>query len=837
MIDQSALERAIRRNDSTAVAQLYRGAGEADRKATRPLLAALRKEQAEYWRTGRWPGRPFADFALDTAMLATAPSAEGAARVLRWGDHPGRLDVILDREVSWLPALVALLTRVAMSAESGREEVPWEVVDALLARCGLTHLDTPDYALNLLRRQDPRLDAQAQLAVDAALPGILLRALESDRMHDAVVSEWLNAAAKGQERRWAVIAADWAARGVLDRDELHRRLVAALVRGGMQPHLRAVLWILEELVATPAEVEGLLREYLALLDSRQAFVAVHALRAVRRLDAAVPLEAATVVDACVRLLARADASLPQSALTWLGALSRRAPSSADAIARAAAVGLGHPKRAVQEKTLALLTGLGPLGDAAASDVAWALEGVDATVRGADPATVVGRLPELPIAAPVLPLEPIGSPDELVDLVRRVTTIGFEFGDEERLVAGFAAYGSWLQGASRAEVLTERDWLPDLLEELRGGLAETSRGVVSTLKRLAPRHRADARAMVVRAREVATALRAGKATALVAFPRDASGILDPDRLLQNLARAAAENRSIPRVDLEAAWLRLPLGLGDDYRERVAALDGPDAQWLAGELAAGALPAPALRHLYRDHNRRGSYHRFTGEWPGVAGRGGALLRRIGRLDGVTQYVGGEESSTVTLTPTQRELLSAHHLRELSGWEGRGVLVQPLTLLPHQQGAVGQVTHVTLAAGAAQEDAATRAATLDATLGLLAAGDLEGEAAGPHWAELLTSGEYRLTRWTRHLRDVAGSSLAGARYTWGVQRHVLATLLPADTSGRAGVADLVGLAAEAALVTGATGSISGLDEVADRTGRSRIVTEARRLRSVLRGGRPDA
>ena len=104
-------------------------------------------------------------------------------------------------------------------------------------------------------------------------------------------------------------------------------------------------------------------------------------------------------------------------------------------------------------------------------------------------------------------------------------------------------------------------------------------------------------------------------------------------------------------------------------------------------------------------------------------------------------------------------------------------------------------------------------------------------------MTSGEYRLTRWTRHLRDVAGSSLAGARYTWGVQRHVLATLLPADTSGRAGVADLVGLAAEAALVTGATGSISGLDEVADRTGRSRIVTEARRLRSVLRGGRPDA
>lgn len=52
-----------------------------------------------------------------------------------------------------------------------------------------------------------------------------------------------------------------------------------------------------------------------------------------------------------------------------------------------------------------------------------------------------------------------------------------------------------------------------------------------------------------------------------------------------------------------------------------------------------------------------------------------------------------------------------------------------------------------------------------------------------------------------------------------------------------DLVALAAECAERTGAGDAVAGLDEVADRRGSSRLVTQARRLRTALRvaGSRP--
>jgi hypothetical protein len=68
--------------------------------------------------------------------------------------------------------------------------------------------------------------------------------------------------------------------------------------------------------------------------------------------------------------------------------------------------------------------------------------------------------------------------------------------------------------------------------------------------------------------------------------------------------------------------------------------------------------------------------------------------------------------------------------------------------------------------------------------------------------------------------------------VLRQALDAGLPHGLADRSGIADLVGLAADAALAVGARGQVQGLAEIAERTGKARIVTEAKRLSGTLRG-----
>ena len=187
--------------------------------------------------------------------------------------------------------------------------------------------------------------------------------------------------------------------------------------------------------------------------------------------------------------------------------------------------------------------------------------------------------------------------------------------------------------------------------------------------------------------------------------------------------------------------------------------------------------------------------------------------------------------TLLPTLREALALHDLKALEWWRGTVNQTAPLIAFPHQQGALGPASHLALADAATADHTQLRAAATDATLGLLATGALDGVAAGPAWALAAPLPSYKLGRWASHLRDVAASSVAGSRYVWDLLRQVLPVLFEA-TRVRPGAADLVGIAAEAALVVGAKESVPGLDAVADRSGSARLTIEARRLRTVLSG-----
>lgn len=814
MIDLRALERAIRKDRAAEVGRLYLGSPEDERKATRPLIRELERESSR----PSVPGlRLVGVRALSMARLATTPSAEGAARELRGVVVPEQIEVVLDRSVRWKRRLTELLTE-ATADNAGL--VPWALVDPLLAQLGIRHLDTPGYAVHWLSRQDPGLDADAQFVVDPALPTLLLAAFDSARLQDATPQRFTVDRERWDERRWAELAAQWAREGRLDADELHRAILACLIRGGTQPHLRAALTFLEELAPAPEAIGARAAEYLALLESRQAFVARHGLTALRAADERGLLDTGTVLTASEIALARADTGIPQAALTWLKETAGRSPEVAAEVARAASVGLTHPKRAVQEKALALVRAL-PGGEEHA-EVVWAMDAVSPTISGAAAASA---LPERPPAPMPPPLSRVESSDELVDLARRMTRVGPGFGDDERLLDGVARFGGSLTQAQRDALVarTETGYRPKVLD----ALAATRRGSLLTRLLGASTPRGDDSPDGLRAREVAQGLRAG--APMVSFPRDCSGMIDPDRLLDDLRRARRASRAVPPLDLEAAWLRLPLDLDEDFVVRVEGVGSASSRWLANELRRGPLAPPAFDLVPDDSAPPYRALTAVGVWSGAEGRGGDLLRvLVPRATGRQRLpMSGEYP---TLLPAQREAAVALDLPWLV-W-GAGVRLPPPTLYPFHQGRVGTVTHLALLETVRSEHAPMRASATDAALGLLATDAVGGASAAPVWTRAVTMPSYKLGRLAAHLEDVRGSSIAGARYAWELLRRVLPALFEVNPV-RQGTVDLVGIAAEAALVVGASGAVSGLDAIADRPGKTRLAVEARRLRTVLSGG----
>lgn len=822
MIDLDALEAAVRQNRPMEIAGLFEHATEAERRQSRMLLRALEAEERSWWEDWK-PGRllrdnPVQRGALDAFRLATTPSPEGAARILRESRFNGEVPaeqapIILARQVRWKPALLDLLTTAVRDSSQGRSETPWHVVDALLEQSGLVHLETPGYALEYLRRHSSEGDPDAMLALDPALPALLLRAVESSRLDDASREDFAKRPGERGEDRWAKIAAAWSRSGHLDRAELHRALLHALVRGGVQPHLRAVLRFLDELSPTSAEIQGLQREYLALIESDFSAVATHAMAALRAADKAAPLGSPTVVEACERALTRAEAATGTAALAWLKVLLKRDPSSAADVARAVERGLVHPRRTVQAK---------------AAELAFA---VPAVPGGSDGSTIdaSSSLPDLPPLPPCPPLEAPESLDALMHVLRR----SYHFADEERSILGFARFSGEMSQEQRDE-LTELGRAFRVAEGLSAGFRRRP-GLLHGLRDFVKGAPPAADLVASRAREVGMASGGRAAVTLLAVPRDLSGLVDPEAVLEGLQRLRRDRQAALPLDLEAAWLRLPTSAYDgDFATQVDRIGGRDAAWLAAELRRGPVPTPGLG-VHETPTRHGDPDvGAIGAWPEATGRGGALMMRLADLVAglITNSPNLEEAPEVALTPAHRDVIAAHSLRYVYALYGYGGIVEHLALLPHQEGRLGPPSHTMIALSANAEKAPLRAAALDSTLGLLATGALDGKEDGQAWAFLQHRNDVKLGRWTAHLTEVAQSSWAGSRYAWEVLRQVLDVGLPGELPNRSGVADLVALAADVAATVGGKGRIDGLTEVAERPGKSRIVTEAKRLQSVLAG-----
>jgi hypothetical protein len=343
---------------------------------------------------------------------------------------------------------------------------------------------------------------------------------------------------------------------------------------------------------------------------------------------------------------------------------------------------------------------------------------------------------------------------------------------------------------------------------------------------------------------------------MATPTAACGLLDPQVLLDRLARTAAEGWQPWEYDLQQALLRLPRDprpdLADHARRLATRAGDRLARWLTdGGLAdptvlrqnvtvfsrpalrAAVVPPPTLpepgppppwAHGTGD----------TGEGGGFDPLQASLATRLCALPAPTgrqydYYAAARSWFTCwpAILPAYRDVTAAHlipYLEQLTDTDHGTAIVLPL--LAETDGPLGPAMTLALAYGLGATDARDRASTVDALLTLAGLGQLDSAALGADIATLTSTGTLKLTRVVPALRDAA---TAGAYpHVWPIIAAALPPLLGEKPPNR--IADLLALGTEIAGKAGADGAIPALAAYAERNGANRTATEARRLHRLL-------
>ncbi|MEU8985755.1 DUF6493 family protein [Streptomyces sp. NPDC048558] len=367
-----------------------------------------------------------------------------------------------------------------------------------------------------------------------------------------------------------------------------------------------------------------------------------------------------------------------------------------------------------------------------------------------------------------------------------------------------------------------------------------------------------RAFEARIWEVAYRIRTEPLPFLLSTPTWGTGLLEPDELVTRLDEYRQLGARVSKADFAQALLRVRRGdraVAEAAAERAAALGTAEGTRVAGWLTAGAPAAPAYR-------RQTSGDRIlveSGEIAELQSDLPAEFRPLGRPVSFVQdrrhcwhWGDGMRRHWLALLPEQRELVAVRMLREMSSVavdDTRGD-AEVLPRLAESGGEAGDAVHLAVAYGLGARHPQDRLAAVDALLVLAARGQLDGARMGADLGQLMRRGALKPSRLVESARTAAAT---GANATiWGMLRHTLPVLLAdlatdgatggtasggtggatatAATAPPRGLAALVAVAAECAERTGARGELPHLARTADRRGSSRLVAQARRLRSAL-------
>jgi hypothetical protein len=873
---------AVREGATDRVAGLLGNLTPAERRALVPGLRELRgKLRRESWRTRRRACPPLQLAGMVCQGGAAAVAAWVTAAEFRWAGAPAGLllTAVEDRDPEWLADVARRVAARPVSAG-----VDHELLDGLvrLADCPPPVTETYVHAwiqhVNGAWRgrddMDTRIRNTRHLTV---LVSGLFGTADAGRAMAGRFS-----ADEGDS--WVTVLARLTAEGLLDRREMVDGCVARLLRGGPAADLRVFQRLLSALEPTDEERRERTGDWMALAADGNPPVAAFAHAALGALALAGELPDRDLADLSDAVFFGTARKLVRAQLVLLGKVLAARPGAADVLLPGVARAFGQEDADARERAVGLLERHGTrlTDDAAREELAYAtdrlspalrvraLAALGVRARAAEPAGYQETLPPVPVPARLAP-----APASLAELAEETGALlagrDADVAAFERVLDGLVRHARQDRAAlleALAPVITRTRWhaaAPDGRARPErhfgaGSFAHDARRLVElVLAALAERvperilwsmtqddsvaarcgHDALCRAFAARVVEIAHRVRTGDAPPfLLSTPTWSTGAVDPSELVDRLeAYATAGVRP----------------LGDDFAQavlRVRRSDRPAAE--AAAVRAAALGTPEGEHLARWLTTAGpspvTPERLTTDGQVRPGLGECLelqdgfprdFARLGRpvLAGTRHlwcphFTDDLRPYLLSVLPEDRELLAvrlAHDTIAAAVRDQRGGAAV-LPLLAEAGGPAGPATHLCVAYGLGSRHPEDRVAAVDALLVLAARGQLDAGRLGADLGELVPLGAVLPTRLADSLRTAAST---GAYATVReVLRHALPALL-ADGAGPArGLGDLLAVAAECVERTGLTGALPCLDRVADRSGTSRLVQEARRLRTALSG-----
>lgn len=870
---------AVRAGRTADVVSLLDAMTDAERRAAFPRLRALRKEL----RADRWTAEAHRAYpALHVAGAACQTGAAGvaswlAASDMRWSAAPPGvlIDVLGDRSPGWLADVVHRIAERPVSAR-----VPYELMAGLVRLSGCPVPTTEAYVHgwvehvgHVWQRGDTVL---GRLRKDPHLAPLTAALFETNDIGSRLV--WT--AVEGPDS-WTEAIARLTAEGLLDRKATVDACVARLLRGGPAADDRVFLRMLQAFALTREEQREHTADWLALVCDAASVVAGHAQSVLASLALDGELTTHQLAEMSGAVLFRTEKKLVRAQLVLLGKVLTRDASTVEELLPVAAQAFGHEDSDVQERALKLVERhVGKVRRADVRDeLASAAEQLIPVLRaravgslGVAPASLEAVLYEevLPPAPEPVRLAP--APESVAEVAEEVGALlasGADVATFERTLDGVVRHAHRDRDAlveALAPVVarlwwdTEEAWQYRLNDHY-GNQTYTLEIVLATLLGKIPTatldaavregrsgpgcvHGALARAFNARIWEVAHRIRTEPLPFLLSTPTWGTGLLEPDELVARLDEYRRLGARVCAADFGQALLRVRRAdrtAAGAAATRAAALGTAEGTRLATWLTADHTAPPAQK-------RRTAGPRIlleSAELPELQEDFPHELRHLGRP--VSVY--GERRHCyhwdddlwqhwLALLPERREHVAVRLLHDLSTVavdDTRGGAAI-LPLLAESGGEAGAAVHLSLAYGLGARHPEDRLAAVDALLVLAARGQLDAARLGSDLGQLVRSGAVKPSRLVESVRTAAAT---GANATiWGTLRHTLPVLL-ADLGGGAssaparGLADLVAVAAECAERIGAREELPHLAGTADRRGSSRLVAQARRLRSALTEG----
>ncbi|MFE7776650.1 hypothetical protein ACFU5O_22740 [Streptomyces sp. NPDC057445] len=362
------------------------------------------------------------------------------------------------------------------------------------------------------------------------------------------------------------------------------------------------------------------------------------------------------------------------------------------------------------------------------------------------------------------------------------------------------------------------------------------------------HEAMDYAFGARTGEIVRRLRLGDAMpCLLSEASRPGGAVEPHDLVARLGTYERAGARPGAADLGLALLRCGGGPAEPGVVRAAErLELPEGPRVVTWLRQGGLPHPAWSREResgepeRPSRRRGARvgRRILVGTEAIEGRGEfprqfwSLFRKFEpHIPCPYRGLHCRDRYGVSVLPWHPEIVAARQLSDVASAADRDGQGDPVFLpaLAMSEGPVGPAVHLAVAYGLAAAPDEDRLAAARAAVLLAGRDRLDGALLGREIAELVRLGTLKVPLLTASLRAAAAAP-GGAAPVWDVLASALPGLLACTRPQLHGA--LLAVAADCALRSGARGAVPEVTALAERTGSSQLVAQARRLRDALAG-----